>query len=175
MNEMPNIQENNFADDDMGGVSISEMLQSLREHLKMLTLAPLAAGLLALGITTFMTPTFTAVTTLMPPQQSQSGAESAPASLGALAGLAGDPTKGADSTGIFVVRSNRQVISGRQRSGNSWWGDSGRIGEVKSDPGGTVFVPEEVSKTTFIQSAKDWTQILYQFGIGLAGIKSALN
>jgi hypothetical protein len=31
-------------------------------------------------------------------------------------------------------------------------------------------VPEELDKSTFLQSAKDWTQILYQFGIGIAGI-----
>jgi protein involved in polysaccharide export with SLBB domain len=89
--------------------------------------------------------------------------------------LAGGPTKGADHASIFVARSNGQVISGRQRGGDSWWGNSSRIGEVKAEPGDTVFVPEEMDKTTAIQAAKDWTQILYQFGIGLAGIKSALN
>jgi polysaccharide biosynthesis/export protein len=36
-----------------------------------------------------------------------------------------------------------------------------------------VFVPEELNKTTFVQSAKDWTQILYQFGLGIAGIVAA--
>jgi polysaccharide export outer membrane protein len=39
-------------------------------------------------------------------------------------------------------------------------------------PGDTIFVPEELNKSTFIQDAKDWTQILYQFGLGVAGIKS---
>lgn len=87
--------------------------------------------------------------------------------------LAGGPTKGADRASIFVVRSNGQVISGRQRGGDSWWGGNSRIGEVKAEPGDTVFVPEETDKTTFIQSAKDWTQILYQFGIGIAAIKNA--
>jgi hypothetical protein len=32
-------------------------------------------------------------------------------------------------------------------------------------------VPEELNKTTFVQSAKDWTQILYQLGIGLAAFQ----
>ena len=27
-----------------------------------------------------------------------------------------------------------------------------------------------MNKTTFVQNAKDWTQILYQFGVGLAAI-----
>lgn len=88
--------------------------------------------------------------------------------------LAGGPTKGADQGSIFVIRSNGQVISGRQRGGDSWF-RAGGIGDVRAEPGDTVFVPEEMDKTTFIQAAKDWTQVLYQFGIGLAGIKSAVQ
>ena len=90
MNEIQDTRQDGLAeDDDENGMSISELLGVLREHLKLLTIAPLAAGLLALGITTLIAPTFTAVTTFMPPQQSQSSAASALASLGSLAGLAG--------------------------------------------------------------------------------------
>ena len=89
MSEIQNARQDGLAEDDDNGMSLGEMLSALREHLKLLTIAPLAAGLLALGITTFIAPTFTAVTTFMPPQQSQSGAASALASLGSLAGLAG--------------------------------------------------------------------------------------
>jgi len=32
-------------------------------------------------------------------------------------------------------------------------------------------VPEEMNKTTFVQAAKEWTQILSQFGLGAAAIK----
>lgn len=88
--------------------------------------------------------------------------------------LAGGPTKGADEGSIFVVRSNGQVISGRQRGEASWFRRNS-IGSVAAEPGDTVFVPEEMDKTTFVQAAKDWTQILYQFGIGLAGIRSAVQ
>ena len=48
-----------------------------------------------------------------------------------------------------------------------------QFGGLPSEPGDTIFVPEELNKTTWVQNAKDWTQILYNFGIGLAGIKSA--
>jgi hypothetical protein len=89
MSEIQNTRQDGWAEDDGNGMSIGEMLSALREHLKLLTIAPLAAGLLALGITTLIAPTFTAVTTFMPPQQSQTGAASALASLGSLAGLAG--------------------------------------------------------------------------------------
>jgi protein involved in polysaccharide export with SLBB domain len=95
-------------------------------------------------------------------------------SLGDYLRLAGGPTKGADEDSIFVVRSNGQVVSGRQSGGGSWFSTS-KIGAVSAEPGDTVFVPEEMDKTTFVQAAKDWTQILYQFGIGLAGIKSAVQ
>jgi protein involved in polysaccharide export with SLBB domain len=86
--------------------------------------------------------------------------------------LAGGPTKGADESSIFVVRANGQVISGRQRGGDSWF-RADTLQQVRAEPGDTLFVPEEMDKTTFVQAAKDWTQILYQFGIGIAGIVSA--
>ena len=87
--------------------------------------------------------------------------------------LAGGPTKGADEDSMFVIRANGQVISGRQ-SGGGWFG-GGSIESTNAQPGDTVFVPEEMDKTTFVQAAKDWTQILYQFGLGIAGIKSAVK
>ena len=88
--------------------------------------------------------------------------------------LAGGPTKGADQASSFVVRANGNVISGLQTE-SGWFSRSSGVGKVTAEPGDTVFVPEEVNKTTFIQSAKDWTLLLYQLGIGVAGIKSAIR
>jgi uncharacterized protein involved in exopolysaccharide biosynthesis len=65
-----------------------DALIALAEHWRLLVIAPLAAGLLALGITYVIAPTYTARTTLLPPQQ-QGGAASALAALGSLANLAG--------------------------------------------------------------------------------------
>jgi protein involved in polysaccharide export with SLBB domain len=84
--------------------------------------------------------------------------------------LAGGPTRGADASSTFVIRANGSVVSNQQRS--SWFG-GGSFGSVRAEPGDTIFVPEELNKTTFVQAAKDWTQILYQFGLGIAGIVSA--
>ena len=84
--------------------------------------------------------------------------------------LAGGATKGADEGSVFVVRVNGQVTSSRQQRSTSWFSRGNQIAGLPAEPGDTVFVPEELDKSTFIQSAKDWTQILYQFGIGLAGI-----
>ncbi|MBK9135506.1 MAG: SLBB domain-containing protein [Betaproteobacteria bacterium] len=92
-------------------------------------------------------------------------------SVGDYLRLAGGPTKGADEGSIFVVRANGNVISGRQDRG--WFGRTGNVSELPSEPGDTVFVPEEMDKTTFLQAAKDWTQIIFNFGLGMAGIVSA--
>ncbi len=83
--------------------------------------------------------------------------------------LSGGPTRGADKDSIFLVRANGAVVSARQ--GDSFF-KSGSLSSAAALPGDTVFVPEEMDKTTWTQSAKDWTQILYQFGLGMAGIKS---
>lgn len=87
--------------------------------------------------------------------------------------LAGGPKKGADEGSIFVVRANGNVVSARQSA--SFWDRDGTVRELGADPGDTIFVPEETDKATFLQAAKDWTQILFQFGLGVAGIKSAVR
>jgi protein involved in polysaccharide export with SLBB domain len=84
--------------------------------------------------------------------------------------LAGGPTRGADKDSIFMLRANGSVISAQQ--GSSFWHSGNELREAKVEPGDTIFVPEELGKASFIQGAKDWTQILYQFGLGLAGIRS---
>lgn len=99
------------ADDD--SMSLGEMVAALRERLVLLTVAPLLAGALALGITYLIAPTFTAVITFMPPQQSQSGVASALAALGPLAGLAGGAV-GATNTGDrYVALMQSATVSDR--------------------------------------------------------------
>jgi len=84
--------------------------------------------------------------------------------------LAGGPTRGADKPSIFMLRANGSVISAQQ--GASFWHASTQFSTAIVEPGDTIFVPEELGKASFVQGAKDWTQILYQFGLGLAGIKT---
>lgn len=88
--------------------------------------------------------------------------------------LAGGPTRGADSGSAFVLRANGSVVSARQKS-SGWLLGGGSLEGTSAEPGDTIFVPEELNKTTFIQEAKDWTQILYQFGIGAAALKTIKN
>jgi hypothetical protein len=83
--------------------------------------------------------------------------------------LAGGPTRGADTDSVFVLRANGSVVSARQ---DGRWFGGGSLASLAAQPGDTVFVPEEVGKTTFVQNAKEWTQILAQFGLGAAAIKT---
>ncbi len=88
--------------------------------------------------------------------------------------LAGGAKKGADTGSIFVVRANGGVVSARQ-SGSGWLSIGSGISNVAALPGDTIIVPEELDKTTFMQAAQQWTQILYQFGLGAAALKTLKN
>jgi tyrosine-protein kinase Etk/Wzc len=74
---------------DDNEISIFDILQVVVDNLRLLILGPLTAGLLALGYSFTITPTYTATTKFMPPQIQQSGAAAILAGLGALGGLAG--------------------------------------------------------------------------------------
>ena len=74
-------------DDDE--ISLLDLLQTIVDNLRLLVLGPLAVGLVALGYTYSIAPTYTAKTQFLPPQQQQSAAASMLASLGSLGGLAG--------------------------------------------------------------------------------------
>ena len=70
-------------------ISLLDLLQVVVDNLRLLVLGPLVAGLLALGVTFAIAPTFTATTKFLPPQQQQGAAAMMLQSLGALGGLAG--------------------------------------------------------------------------------------
>jgi uncharacterized protein involved in exopolysaccharide biosynthesis len=77
------------ADLDEDEISLLDLAIALGEEKKTLFAIPAITATLAIVVSLLMTPIFTAKTVMMPPQQQQSGAASALASLGALAGLAG--------------------------------------------------------------------------------------
>jgi len=84
-------QTSNTAVDSMeeDEISLLDLAIALGEEKKTLFTIPAITTTLAIVVSLLMTPIFTAKTVMMPPQQQQSGAASALASLGALAGLAG--------------------------------------------------------------------------------------
>ena len=90
---------------DEDEISLLDLLQVVVDNLRLLVLGPLVVGLLALAISFTITPTFTATTKFMPPQQQASGAASllqSLGSLGALAGAAGGLKNPADQYVAFL-------------------------------------------------------------------------
>jgi protein involved in polysaccharide export with SLBB domain len=78
---------------------------------------------------------------------------------------AGGATKRADTSQIFVLRADGSVAG----SSRGWLGGSQVSSAIM--PGDTIVVPEDFERTTWTKDLKDWTQILYQFGLGAAAIK----
>jgi protein involved in polysaccharide export with SLBB domain len=79
--------------------------------------------------------------------------------------LAGGPTKDADRGSIYLVRADGSVVSSRQR---------GWFGSIKGEtmmPGDAVVVPENFERFNWTKELKDWTQIFFQFALGVAGLK----
>ena len=80
-----------------------DLLHVIVDNLRLLVLGPLVFGLAALGISFAITPTFTAKTQFLPPQQQQSAAASVLASLGSLGGLAGAATGVKSPTDQYIA------------------------------------------------------------------------
>lgn len=85
-------EQHNAPEGDDDEISLLDLLHTVVDNLRLLVLGPLAVGLAALGISFAITPTFTATTKFLPPQQQQSAAAAMLQSLGALGGLAGAAT-----------------------------------------------------------------------------------
>ena len=63
----------------------------------------------------------------------------------------------ADRSQIYLVRPNGSFIKATART--------------RLAAGDTLVIPEKVDRLTTVRRLKDWTQVLYQFGLGAAGIK----
>ena len=91
---------------DSDSTSLLDLAIPLAERWKLLACAPMGMGLLALAITYVIAPTFTARMSFLPPQQQQSAAASALASLGALSGLAGAGTRTSGDQYVALLQSS---------------------------------------------------------------------
>ena len=74
---------------DSDEISLLDLALVLAENLRLLIFVPLLAGLVALGISFLIPPTYTATTRILPPAQQQSTSAALAAQLGSLAGLVG--------------------------------------------------------------------------------------
>ena len=82
----------------------------------------------------------------------------------------------ADVDAVMLVRADGTVESDAARAFTLF--GSGIMGK-RLNPGDSIFVPGVMDRRTaysrFIEGAKDWTAIFYQFGLGAAGIKTLRN
>ncbi|MGY0197650.1 SLBB domain-containing protein [Leptothrix sp. BB-4] len=80
----------------------------------------------------------------------------------------------ADLENSFIVRADGTVLHASRRG---WWFDG--LERVELMPGDTLVVPEKGNRetfwTSFTRGLKDWSQILYQFGLSAAAIKTLRN
>ena len=82
-------------------------------------------------------------------------------------------TRDADDSAVMVLRADGSVESDT----NGWFSGLGKglMGKPLF-PGDAIFVPEKVDRRTgyvqFMTGAKDWTQLIYQLGIGAAALKT---
>lgn len=83
--------------------------------------------------------------------------------------LAGGPTDQAEAKSIHVIRADGSVISAKQDSAYSFWRS---FESTAALPGDTIVVPEKIDRTSFTKNLMDWTQILSNFGLGAAALKS---
>ncbi len=81
---------------------------------------------------------------------------------------AGGTTRDADDSRMYVLRADGTVAP----ANTSWFGLSA---SHKLNPGDTIVVPEKQDRSSWQKSLRDWTQILYQFGIGAAALRALRN
>lgn len=105
-----NVQSSSVDDDE---ISLLDLLQTIVENLKLLVIGPLVVGLVALGISFLIKPTFAANTKFLPPQQQQSAAAAMLQSLGALGGLAGAATGLKNPADQYVAFLKSRAVADR--------------------------------------------------------------
>ena len=82
---------------------------------------------------------------------------------------AGGPTGDGDEDDVYLIRADGLVFSKRQEGGSMFSGFDAHL----AMPGDTIVVPEKLARFSFTKELKDWTQILYQFSIAIAGARAA--
>jgi len=82
------------------------------------------------------------------------------------------PSRDADINNTLLVRADGTI----QNIASRGWLSNIGLSNYKIKPGDTLFVPSILDRRTafsmFVQGAKDWTTILYQFALGAAAFKT---
>ena len=94
-------------------ISLLDIGVVIAENIRLLVFGPLVVGLIALGITFQIAPTFTARTSFLPPQQQQSPASAMLSQLGAFSGLAASATGFKNPSDQFVALLKSVAVADR--------------------------------------------------------------
>ena len=81
---------------------------------------------------------------------------------------AGGPTRDADKERIYLLRADGSVASAQNSNYLFFFNSFASHG---LQPGDAIIVPELLDKFQFTKELKDWTQIFYQFALGVTSIK----
>lgn len=81
---------------------------------------------------------------------------------------AGGPTRDADKDRIYLLRADGSVASAQNSSYLFFFNSFANQG---LQPGDAIIVPELLDKFQFTKELKDWTQIFYQFALGVTSLK----
>ena len=112
MSESP-IVNNQSLPPEEDEISLLDIGVVIAENIRLLVFGPLVVGLIALGITFQIAPTFTARTSFLPPQQQQSAASAMLSQLGALSGLAASATGFKNPSDQFVALLKSVAVADR--------------------------------------------------------------
>jgi hypothetical protein len=85
----------------------------------------------------------------------------------------------AEESELFVARADGSVVQSRDRNTGFWAFGAKPLDNLELAPGDTIVVPEKLDRESpwhaFVRGAKDWTQILSNFGIAAAAIRTLSN
>lgn len=112
MSESP-IVNNHSLPPEEDEISLLDIGVVIAENIRLLVFGPLVVGLIALGITFQIAPTFTARTSFFPPQQQQSAASAMLSQLGALSGMAASATGFKNPSDQFVALLKSVAVADR--------------------------------------------------------------
>ena len=112
MSESP-IVNNQSLPPEEDEISLLDIGVVIAENIRLLVFGPLVVGLIALGITFQIAPTFTARTSFLPPQQQQSASSAMLSQLGALSGLAASATGFKNPSDQFVALLKSVAVADR--------------------------------------------------------------
>lgn len=85
--------------------------------------------------------------------------------------MAGGMSRRAEPEDLLVL----SIDGAAHKRDRSWYAPWTWGRDIALMPGDSIFVPEKIDSVPFVAQLKDWTQVLYQLGLGAAALKTLRN